>query len=322
MKTRKQAEKKHEIKVGLTVVIGIAILIFAIFSVGNQQGILSDRYKLRVLMSRVNGLQTGAPVRLAGVRVGSVVGVEFADDVKDPKIEVILEVDKKVQQRIREDSRAHIGTLGLLGDKFVGITMGTLDEPVLKNDDLLSSSDPIDLEKLLDEGVIVFDGLKKATLDINEITNKINKGKGTLGLLVNDPRIYIDLDKILNIMEILSQKVAKGEGAISMMLDDTTFSANLASSLKNIHAISDSLKKGQGSAGKFINNPKIYNELAETTLRLNKIIEKIEKGDGTLGKTINNKELYQDMIRVTSELDSLIKDVRKNPQRYLKVELF
>ena len=92
--------------------------------------------------------------------------------------------------------------------------------------------------------------------------------------------------------------------------------------LPQLKAISDSLKQGQGSAGKFIKNPQIYDDLAASTLRLNKIIEKIEKGDGTLGKTINDKNLYQDMIRVTSELDSLIKDVRKNPQRYLKVEIF
>ncbi len=322
MKTRQEAEKKHEIKVGLTVVVGIAILIFAIFSVGNQQGILSDRYKLRVLMSRVNGLQTGAPVRLAGVRVGSVVAVDFARDVEDQKIEVTLEIDKKVQQRIRQDSEAHIGTLGLLGDKFVGITMGTLDKPMLKSGDLLNSSDPIDLEKLLDEGVNVVNSLKKTTVDINEISDKINKGKGTLGLLVNDPRIYFNLDKILKIMEILGNKVSKGEGTVSLLLEDSTFSANLAESLKNIQAISDSLKNGRGTAGKFINNPRIYNDLEETTVRLNRIIEKIEKGEGTLGETINNKDLYRDMIRITSELDSLVKDVRKNPQRYLKVEIF
>jgi len=254
--------------------------------------------------------------------VGSVVGVEFAQDVEDQKIEVILEIDKNVQQRIRDDSKAHIGTLGLLGDKFVGVTMGSLDKPMLNKGDLLNSSDPIDLEKLMDEGVNVIEGLKRATVEINEISNKINKGKGTLGLMVNDPRIYFDLDKILNLMEILTRKVARGQGTFALLLDDSTFSSNLAKSVKNVKAISDSLKEGQGSAGKFIKNPQIYDDLAETTLRLNKIVEKIEKGDGTLGKTINDKKLYQNMIRVTSELDSLIKDVRKNPQRYLKVEIF
>src|SRR4030067_386327 len=105
MNDRQALERKHEIKVGLTVLVAIAILVFAILTVGQNRGILTDRYKLIVNMSRVNGLQNGA---------------------------------------------------------------------------LLNSSDPLDIEKLLDEGVDVFAGLKKATQTINEIGEKINTGKGTL----------------------------------------------------------------------------------------------------------------------------------------------
>ena len=123
MRTRQSEEKRHEIKVGALILIGLAVTIFAILSVTQQRGLFQDRYQLKIHMSRVNGLQTGAPVRLAGVRVGSVVKVEFTKNTLDPIIEVVIEVEKKVQQRIRKDSEAHIGTLGLLGDKFIGITM-------------------------------------------------------------------------------------------------------------------------------------------------------------------------------------------------------
>lgn len=322
MKTRQEAERNHEIKVGLTILFGIIILVFAILSVGEQQGILSDRYKLRVLMSRVNGLQTGAPVRLAGVRVGSVVSVQFASDLDDPKIEVVMEIDKKVQQRIREDSEAHIGTLGLLGDKFIGLTMGSLDRPMLNNNELLKSSDPIDLEKLMDEGVEVVESLKKASVEITEISEKINKGKGSIALLLNDPRFYFDIDRLLRLIEQLGKQINEGQGVLNMLLSDSVFTHNMAQAVENVKTVSDSLRKGQGSGGRMINDPLLYNDLVAATQQLNKIIDKVDKGQGSLGQSINDKELYQDMIRVTTELDSLIKDIRKNPQRYLKVEIF
>ncbi len=322
MSNREQAEKRHEIKVGITILVGIAIIIFAIMSVGNQQGLLNDRYQLRVLMSRVNGLQSGAPVRLAGVRVGSVVGVDFSSDLEDQKIEVVLEIDKTVQNRIRQDSEAHIGTLGLLGDKFIGLTMGSLDQPVLQNNELLKSSDPIDVEKIIDEGVNVVNGLKRATKEIEEISGKINSGKGTLGLIVNDPRIYFSLDRLLNLVELIGSQVANSEGTLNMLLNDSTFAINIAESVKNMRELSDSLKTGQGTAARLISDPEMYNKIDTSVSKLNSIITKIEKGEGSVGKAISNEDLYNDMTRITTELDSLVKDVRKNPQRYLKVEIF
>ncbi len=64
MNSREAQERKHEITVAITILIGIAVIIFAIFAVGNEHSILEDRYQLRVYMKRVNGLQTGAPVRV------------------------------------------------------------------------------------------------------------------------------------------------------------------------------------------------------------------------------------------------------------------
>ncbi len=322
MKTRQEAEKSHELKVGLMILIGIIILVFAILSVGEQQGILSDRYKLRVLMSRVNGLQTGAPVRLAGVRVGSVIGVQFASDLDDQKIEVILEIDKKVQQRIREDSEAHIGTLGLLGDKYIGLTIGSLDQPMLNHNDLLKSADPVDLEKLIDEGVEVVKSLKKASIELTEISEKINKGDGTIALLLNDPRFYFDIDRLFRLVELLGKQINEGQGALNMLLSDSVFTQNLAHSVENVKIVTDSLRTGQGSANRLVMDPRLYNDLHAAVSRMNKVIEKVDQGDGSLGQAINDKALYQDMIRVTTELDSLVKDIRKNPQRYLKVEIF
>ncbi|NOY58628.1 MAG: MCE family protein [Calditrichaeota bacterium] len=322
MNSRAAEQRKHELKVGLTIFVGLGILIAAIFSIGHQRGLLEDRYKLYVFMARVNGLQTGAPVRLAGVRVGTIVNIQFARDVKDQAIRVDMEIDKKVQARIRADSEAHIGTLGLLGDKYIGISMGSFDKPMLKNGELLKSSNPIDVEKLLTEGMNIFNRLEKTTGTIQEIADKINTGKGTLGLLVNDPRMYINIDKLLLLVESLSLKIESGEGSLARIFQDSTLYVNLNSLAHNSSLLADSLRRGQGTVGKFIRDPRVFDDFVTSLDRLNRMTAKLESGEGALGQALNNRKLYDDLLHVTAELDSLIKDIRRNPQRYLKVEIF
>jgi phospholipid/cholesterol/gamma-HCH transport system substrate-binding protein len=322
MNSRRRDDRIHEIKVGLTVLIGLSILIFAVLWVGQSQGVLQPRYKLHCMMSRVNGLQTGAPVRLAGVRVGSVVKVEFSESVKDQKIEVVLEINKNVQERIRTDSEAHIGTMGLLGDKYVGVSMGSLEYNILQDGDLLASTDPIDVEQLLDEGVSVFNSFRGTTDNLIDITDDIKEGRGTLGLLINDPRMYYDIDRILLLLERVVMKVESGTGSFSKMFSDPELYNNINNLLKSTEQLADSLVEGQGSAGQFIRNPDLFDELKMTLQRVNRLTERIETGEGSLGRAMTDEQLYKDLLHVTGKLDSLVQDIRRNPQRYLKVEIF
>ena len=322
MNTRQTEHRRHEIRVGLTIFIGLILIILAILSVGEQQGLLQDRYKLILHMSAVSGLQTGAPVRLAGVRVGSVAAIEFSGGLTAPMIEVILEIDRKVQSRIRADSRAHIGTLGLLGDKYIGVSMGSADQPALEDGDLLSSSDPIDVEKLLDDGVEILDDVKRSSRSLVEIADKINRGDGTLGLLVNDPRMYFDLDRLLVIMETLSAKIERGEGTLARLFNDAQLYDQFVAALQNAVLLTDSLTAGRGSAGRFLRDPSLFEDLSATAAELRSISRKLGETDNSAGRLLNEPVLYDDLVRITTELDSLVRDIRKNPRRYLKIEIF
>jgi len=62
----------HELKVGALITVGLAIALVTILSVGERQGLLKQRYRLKAQFSDVGGLQTGAQVRVAGYQVGVV----------------------------------------------------------------------------------------------------------------------------------------------------------------------------------------------------------------------------------------------------------
>jgi len=322
MKTREQEEKRHEITVGMMIILGIAVIVFVIFAVSRQQGLFEERYELTVHMSRVNGLQTGAPVRLNGVRVGSVTGLGFVNNHGENTIKVTLEIQKNVQDKIRKDSEAYIGTLGLLGDKFISITMGSEDFPILKNGDELMGTDPIDVEKLIDESVVTLNELKKTTVQLKEISEKINRGEGTIGLLVNDKKLYEKLNTSMEMLADMQKELAEGEGTLAQIMRDTTMYDELYTFLKNTNMLTDSLMHGQGSAAQLINNPEMHDEMIIALSTVQEILGKINSGRGTAGQLVNNKKLYGDLLSSIANLDSLLVDIKKSPKKYLTIKVF
>ena len=65
-------------------------------------------------MNDVNGLKSGAPVRVGGVEVGTVTRVEFAGEGAG-MVEVTMRLDRRVKDRVTTESQATLGSLGLLG---------------------------------------------------------------------------------------------------------------------------------------------------------------------------------------------------------------
>ena len=93
-----------------------------------------ERYRLVGYYENVQGLIPNAPVWLAGTRVGRVESVNLGTRPDgEPAVKVVLVVDEDVQERIRADSSASIGTIGLLGDRYVEISLGSPNEPILED---------------------------------------------------------------------------------------------------------------------------------------------------------------------------------------------
>src|SRR5919202_934237 len=100
-----------ELKIGIVAVAALALAAMIIIAVGGQGGFFFQQYELYTKFPDVKGLKTGAVVRVAGVEVGKVTGIEFSG----AEVQVVLKVNDKMKQRITTDSRASIGSLSLLG---------------------------------------------------------------------------------------------------------------------------------------------------------------------------------------------------------------
>jgi phospholipid/cholesterol/gamma-HCH transport system substrate-binding protein len=273
-----------ELRVGLFVVIAVVILIFLILNASGDINPFARKLHLRARFPNADGLRAGSEVRLAGVRVGKVEDIKLlppSDKPTDPKVEARLSINNTIDgqpasERIRTDSTVALGSPSLLGnDKLVNVTAGTaVGQPVKENAELLpSSSNQSTLSNLV--GPDVADQMTGISKNLNEITEKINKGPGTLSRILNDEAIYDSLNAAL----IDTQSVIR------------------------------QIRSGQGTAGKFINDPAVYNNVNDLALRLNDIAEGLRKGRGTAGKLLTDEALYNKINGIAERVDNSVNDI-------------
>ena len=115
-----------ELKLGVLAIVAIVIAALTIFLVTGGRGFFWQRYSLKTRFSSVPGLKPGSPVRLAGVEVGSVTAVTPVDEMVD----VEFEVHRKWQPRITTASFARLGSVSLLGESAVDITLSVQGTPI------------------------------------------------------------------------------------------------------------------------------------------------------------------------------------------------
>src|SRR5262245_18359400 len=133
---------RREVKVGAFVLAGLIALGTVIFMIGDESQMFDRKVVFRTSFEDVNGLNRGSAVRMGGVDVGSVKSVGYSDDPSDPKLYVTVTVVRSQAPRIRRDSVATIDAKGLLGDKMVVITIGSLSQPALNPGDVIKSEPP------------------------------------------------------------------------------------------------------------------------------------------------------------------------------------
>lgn len=185
-----------EFKVGMFVSIGIAIFISMIFSIGSFKT-FEQRYILKARFYYANGIQVAAPVRLAGVQVGEVRGIDIVFDKENKKtvVELTLLLNRKAM--VEKDAEAFINTLGLIGEKYVEIMPGTSGSELLKPGDILPGKESVPIEKVTEKAYVMMADMKKLMDSANTVMDKVKAGDGTVGKLFMDDALYRELEDFI-----------------------------------------------------------------------------------------------------------------------------
>jgi phospholipid/cholesterol/gamma-HCH transport system substrate-binding protein len=188
-------------RLGAFIIATLAILAAGIFIIGDRQYMFSSTYRLKAQFNTVAGMDEGAEVRVGGVHSGSVRRIDLPKNPTD-KITVLMDLKRSTHDIVKQDSVASILTEGLLGNEYVSISFGSAQGLNVKDDDTIASEPPLVLADLIKKTDVILDSSKEAldnttvvTANLRAISTRINEGQGTIGALVNDKKMYTELDQ-------------------------------------------------------------------------------------------------------------------------------
>jgi phospholipid/cholesterol/gamma-HCH transport system substrate-binding protein len=305
-----------ELRVGILVLTAIAILIVFILSVTGDIALFKRTMTLRTRLVEAEGLKKGDEVRLAGRRVGKVDEVDFGPIPSSPdekSVVVIMTVDASlVGDRIRRDSKAVLGQQGFLGDRVIDITPGTRDQDPIRDGEEIASADQPGLAKVFEGASDLLVQFNTVGKQLQELMDNINKGQGTVGKLLHDDTLYVNLNRTVLQFQDIANRANTGTGTIARFLNDPKLYDDLRAITTDLQAIASNLRSGKGTAGKLLTDEQFYNRANDTIAKLNSISARfdqittdIENGRGTLGKLVKDDKLHNDLQALVASLRNI-----------------
>lgn len=191
-------------RLGIFVVCGLAILVGIIFYIGRDKNIFNSTFRANAVFREIGGLEVGNHIRFSGINVGVVEGISI---LTDTSVVVNLVIEQKVRRHIKRDALVSVGSDGLMGDKNLLISQGTIGGDAIEEGHLFRTREPIDMEALMVSLKNTGDNAEIITDQLAEIMFKVNNGNGTLSRLISDSTIADNLSSTVDNLKKGSAKL-------------------------------------------------------------------------------------------------------------------
>lgn len=310
----------EQLKVGALIVVALLILGVAVVQLGAAANLFAGRYELVAFLPNANGLQQGGAVTVAGQLAGRIEEIEFlpVDGDTSRNLRVRLAVATDLQPQIREDSRAKIRTMGLLGDKTLDISVGTPRFAVLQAGDTIETSPSLDYEQVIAQASGAVGDLVQLTADMRQITGGMVRGEGTVGQLLTNRTMYDQLTQTLSETDALLRRLQAPNGTFGRLLDDPTLYNRLTSTLTTLDSTVLMLSSPDGTLGRLVGSDSLYRQLEQTVAAADSVLTLLHSGNGFASRMLTDHQLYDRLNKTVTDLSAILEDVRQNPQKYTR----
>ena len=237
-------KSQNEAAVGAFVIIGFIILALIVFFVSGVYFFRSG-YALSVLYDYVSILDRGAPVRMAGVRIGEVSKVELTYDkaTKRTRVLVKLFIEKGVE--IRKNYQFEIRGTHILSEPHIEVSPKPGDGPILKDGALIQGADPVPVEALIERAHRIAEDLE----GIVGTFHSAMEGNETAAAL---KQVILNL---ASLTESMNKVMSGSEGDLTKSIE------NIRASSDSLQAILGKIRKGEGTTGQLIFHDELYEDL-------------------------------------------------------------
>lgn len=299
-----KTSEAQNIRLGIFVIIGTLLFVAAVYFIGQRQNMFEKTFSISAYFQNVNGLQKGNNVRYSGIHIGTVKDISM---INDSVIKVDMAIEEKIIGHIKTDAIAAIGSDGLVGNMIINIVPGNkLSAPIVKNGDTIESYSKIGPDDILSTLGSSSENIAILSSDLLKITNAIIKGKGTIGVLLNDTLMAKDLKQSVTNLNNASYKATQSinelktiltdiktnkETVLGQLINDTISGQKLkavvtnleASSLeieklvKNANIIATDIQSNEGALNYILNDTTLVNSLNSTLKNINEGTDKFNQ---------------------------------------------
>lgn len=329
-----------KLRVSVLSVVSVIILATLLFEM--YGGILlSPKTVIYLYIPDASGLSGESPVRVDGIDVGRVSGVELTGSPDlNRAVKVTLQFYRDRLRGVPSDSVAQISTDSLIGDKFVDINGGINPQILPYGGELIYKNQP-ELVRSLDLAQFTQQlRLVDATL------TDIEQGRSEFGKFYQGTDFYNDLMRRLTDVQKGIGAAVSTTGAVGSLMSNDKLYAQASQALEQIDGTIAQIQAGQGVAGKMLRSGEQYDQLLSQTQKFHHAVEEIGKNDllqstavydsvtqslGALIQTVDqfnrnplmrNSALYENLDGSLRELRENMKDFRANPRKFMRMKLF
>lgn len=250
----KPIQKKRSMIVGILIFIGVIIFLAAVLTLGGRKKVFDKTITLSAVFNDVTGLLEGNNIWYSGVKIGTVDEVKI---LRQSSVEVVMKIEKRYKDFIFKDSKAKIGSDGLIGNRIVIIYGGTPGMPVVRSGDRLQPEAPLNSAEMMNTLQESNKNLSVITSDIKVVSRKLAGGEGTIGELIADDSMAKHLEATALILkhasgniQLLTENLAdytskmQKKGALTYdLINDTMFYTRLKTASLQISEASENARE-------------------------------------------------------------------------------
>jgi len=300
-------ENRKAVIVGIFLALGLTIFIVGVFTLGGQQKSFDKSIHVSAVFDDVAGLKKGNDVWFSGVKVGTISEIKF---VGLSQVDVKMKIDEKVQPYIHQNSGVHIGSDGLIGNKLIVVDGGSPQAPIVADGDTLHAEKLLSTDDMLKTLQKNNENLLSITADFKILSRNILKGKGTVGALMADSAMGIQLKNSMRNLQATTESAARLATQLNQFGNKLNTKGGLADKLLTDTATFNRIKTAATQLQQAANNASIL------TNNLNKASNKLNTTDNALGELLNDPKgavqvqntlnnLQQSSIKLNDDLEAV-----------------
>jgi phospholipid/cholesterol/gamma-HCH transport system substrate-binding protein len=318
-----------ETRVGIFFLVGIAILGLITFKVENLGEVFKRKYEMYTRFPHASGMNVGDAVSIAGVKVGEIKEVTLKDD------SVVIVLNIEARARVRRGATATIAWGGLLGNRYIDITLGDPKEPFLPAGSDIPTIPGIELTQVIKKvdaaasqlqemlkGSDAGPKLSRLLDNLLKISEDIRDQKGTIGKLIGSDELYkkaVDIaDDLKGTAARLNKLISDNDKRIGNIIENLDAAApDVRAAIATIRRIAEQVDKGNGLLPQLLRDEQMYKDFKSALSRVSSIADRVEdvakrvqEGRGLFYKLTQDEQWAKDFDKMSKDLSTALESFK------------